>query len=138
MVNFKGLTPPQVELGDANGHEFSQVVQGLPEAHVDLLGGHAAGQVVGKVGRVQVDAHDQGREAKSDFLDLHDGVSCLAGYLLRKQRDQEQETREIKEKEVERKTCQRPPAVYVCLGFALRFSLCSGQELLTQRVTMCN
>ncbi len=47
VVDLEGLGRPQVELGDPDGHEAPQVLQGFKQAHVDVgIVGHATLQVV--------------------------------------------------------------------------------------------
>jgi len=50
VVDLEGLGRPQVELGDPDGHEAPQVLQGFKQAHVDVgIVGHATLQVVCKL-----------------------------------------------------------------------------------------
>jgi hypothetical protein len=66
VVDLEGFAPSESELRDADGHETSELVQGLSEALVDVLESDALGQVVGKVGGLEIDPDHEGEKEHED------------------------------------------------------------------------
>jgi len=85
VVDLEGLGRPQVELGDPDGHEAPQILQGFEQAHVDVgIVGHATLQVVCKLiflteNKLQRSKNDEESRLHRDVGDGgNGGVNTLA------------------------------------------------------------